>query len=447
MFKKLFGSKPEYITELETLLREDKATDVLLKVKDYFTAKNHDPVLYGLAGSALKKIGSPEEAKLFNNVKNKPKKAQSYFDLGYHFMEVNRPGLAEPILERASELSPGDMNILLELALSRGYQQNIKGASEAVLSIPNKNNIIVLYVMARYSLMQNQTEVAEAIVAEILEKFESGDLEDKQFLPMFAKLNDALNRLKIVGSPETHIRDWYYILYGNIVLDFFENEDDYVAGGRYVAVFMNYESIKIILDRFVATWAHFKLETDIEVVTSIGTKGAEIMGGYLAKVLNLKHQHLSFPENGRAIMMDEVKKPNLVVAESNNDFNCLYGGHDLEKKHIFFALYQDWFSIANFSADFIGNVNQSVTLPWNGGGMKFDQETKKVTVEEADSRSVEEIASFLTKIELPEDSLAELDLDWYKDKLEYLTVNPQKIKSKTRVSYDQVLPVPGAQFG
>jgi hypothetical protein len=99
----------------------------------------------------------------------------------------------------------------------------------------------------------------------------------------------CLRRLQAVGEPEPLIPDWHFIQYGAAILDLMDesvSEDAFeVAGGRYVALWGQMESVRRVLEMLKIFLA--ATEQKPRIVVAHEDRDSQILGLALSQVLGL----------------------------------------------------------------------------------------------------------------------------------------------------------------
>jgi len=397
---------------------------------------NYKP-LYKLAFKCLTNLGGNDEAKLFENALNNFHEFESFNNLGAHFYNEERYDLALPFLEKAVSIDSSNNDTVHDLSIVYARRFQIDKAIEVLEKDGPKNDFWNFWFWCKLSILsENTTGVKEGLneLSEILDK----EPNQEDILVPRQKVNEViemLNRYNLVKNRRQHIQDWHFIQYGNVILDFFEDTEDYVAGGRYVATWSSNESIKEINNLLKIYLESFDLK--FQKVKYLDDRDSEIIGIAIGKELNL---------DSSCYFSNENNENCLIVGANSFNFNNYYELAEVKNGQILYALNHDWLSSSSISPDIVGLMSQSYYFPWNGGGFKIIDAEKGLTEQtEPDNRNSNEIASDIFKNE-PYSEVEKDKLDFYLKNKEYI----KGIGSKTnnhRFNFMIESPVPGSHFG
>lgn len=393
--------------------------------------------LYQLSANCLDQMEGQEEAQLFRQALNNFDAFDSFNNLGKHFFEVNHYNMAIPFLEKAVNIYSKNDDTTHDLAIVYARRFQIEKAIETLEINDPKSNFWNYWFWLKLKILAGKIDG----VGEGLQQLTNSlDQEANQDEVVFAreKVNEAkeiLSRFQLIQNPKKHIQDWHFIQYGGAILDFFfEEEDNYVAGGRYVASWGSHNGIKGILYRLNIYLE--KLDVTIEQVRYITDKDSEIIGRAVGKELNIKTSAYNAQEENHNC---------LIVAANSNAFDNHPELSNINNGQITFALDHSWLNASYVTPDIIGFMNQMYSFPWNGGGYKFDPETGTSERTEPDLRSEEIIATEIFQEEVSSD----VDLK----NLEFYLTHKNHLKGigsqagNQRFNFMIESPVPGSFFG
>lgn len=391
---------------------------------------------YELALQALIQLHAEEEINLFQNALNSFNEAKPFYDLGYHFIEVAHYRLSIPFLERALSFESQSSQTVLELSLAYTANFQVKEAFQILSSIDWKGDFWGLYQLHYCALLLGDSENIAAFIQSIREGVQKEDSQNETIqtiLYMMKVLEEMLFRLEQIKSPQNHIRDWHFIQYGSAILDYFDEHEEYVAGGRYVSLWGTWESVASNLE---------KLKVYLEKLSILPKKiliwedrSSEIIGMTLAKKMSLPIEKVK-PEN--------IEQPNsiLIVSQAhllNESFNLI----PVQKNQIVFAYNLNWLHESLFTPDITSHLTQHFFFPWNGGGLHFNPETNNVTETEDDLRPVDLIVEEILKQEIKLDSTFDEVLAFYQKHKNFLKGS---ISGVERVRFKLDSPVKGSYF-
>lgn len=393
--------------------------------------------LYQFATTCLAALGAEEEKTLFENALQNFNKAEPFSSLGSHFSSSGDYMIAQPFLKRALALDKSNTDTAHDLAIAYARRFSIREAIEALESVNVHVDFWALWFLAKCKILNNEINDASVFITRLEKAFEGDDDSDETEIPRLkvTELKEMLARHKTIASPQTHIRDWQFIQYGGVVLDCFDTGDDqYVAGGRYVASWGSNESIADIAAKLKELI--MALNIPVNAVKFLPDRNSQIVGMVISKVLNLPGDMLSTNEENESC---------LIVASDSASLNE-YEFNTIGKGQIVFALNHNWLQSAMVSPDIIGFMTQSYYFPWDGNGFKMvDAEAGKFEKTEPDNRTDNEIADDIANIRVENSDNSDL-LSFYRERREYL----KGIGSKTnnqRYNFMVESPVPGAYFG
>jgi tetratricopeptide (TPR) repeat protein len=428
----LFSTSPakEHMKKAEEELNNGKPQDALRNLTAGFRTDSGYKPLYELAANILERMGGADESALFKRAAANMKSPETFFDLGYHFVDVEHWDLATPFLERTLELDPGHAKAALELSLA--YTARFQPA-KAVELLKRVKSDEFWYVFQLYfnEVLTGKADDAEAFAKDAIAEFSNADEKIRSMvMPPLHKLEAMTKRLKRIGKPELHIKDWYFIQYGEAVLDHFEEAT--VAGGRYVTLWGSNESMQ---ENFERLRLYFQAVDYIPAqLYYITDRDSEIVGLTLSKVLGIK----AFPyEQGTDT------SSSLIVAADNSSFNGYTELHTIKPGQVVYSYNQNWLNKAMIAPDVTSVLTQHFFFPWSGHGLRFDHETGKSENIPADEREPSLIAGDIaaTKVEVNEGF--NKILDFYKPLASYLVGED---RAKERVLYTVDSPVPGSYF-
>jgi len=247
------------------------------------------------------------------------------------------------------------------------------------------------------------------------------------------ELNEMFIRFNVISNPRDHIQEWHFIQYGCTILDFFDDSENFVAGGRYVALWGSNQSILELILKL----KYFLNQTKvvIEHVKYLQDRNSEIIGRVIGKAMGLPSRPFNPKlQNGNC----------LIVAGNSLSFGVHEELSKIKNNQITFALNHSWLENAAFSPDIIGIMSQAYYFPWDGGGLKVNPDTGATERTEADDRDAETISNLILE-EVVEISSFD-QLKFYIENKDYLKGIGQKTNNK-RFDFMIESPIPGARFG
>ena len=273
----------EYLEKAEAAAKNGDYTAALRLLSTGFATDAAYQPLYALAARCLRALDGEDEARLFDAALARFGDANAFYDLGYHFVDVDNDRLALPFLARAHALAPGDARIAAEYALTLCDQMNPCAGIEALERTPFRQFPAASYQYYWCSFLCDKDRAG--IAAYLRDARPAAG--DAAFA--FDKLAEGLERLEAVGEPQPFVRDWHFIQYGAAILDFFDEritpEGLQVAGGRYVYQSGGYGEVGGILRR-LATFLRAMEQVPARVV-ALADRDSEIVAGAAAQILAL----------------------------------------------------------------------------------------------------------------------------------------------------------------
>lgn len=395
--------------------------------------------LYKLAEKNLIKLDGQEEANLFNYAQKSFNKFESFNNLGTHFFNQGNYDLALPFLEKAVQISSHNKDTVHDLAIVYARRFNIKKAISVLENNNSEFDFWNLWFVSKLRILNGQTEGIQNDIDELFEIINNESDKESILFPLkkVNEIQESLNRLILVDKPKNHIRDWHFIQYGNMILDFFDDSEDYVAGGRYVASWGSNESIKAIGQKLVIYLS--KLLVSIENVYYLNDRNSKIIGITIGKELNLTAKEYSNHIN---------TENSIIIGANSTDFENRSELQESKTGQILFALNHFWLNSAQISPDICGFMTQSYSFPWEGGGLRIiDIEAEKRETEQIPEDTREEsliatdIYNTTSDVDINDD-----DIEFYKKHQDYLKGIGNKINSD-RFNFMIESPIAGSYFG
>lgn len=409
----------------------------LLNLKWGFKEDNEYQPLYQLAIQVLDKLEASEEKNLFENALANFKQFQPFYDLGYHFIDIGNYDLAQSFYEKALKIDPSSTDTAYELSLAYSARFNTKKALEVLENTDISYDFWAIYRLHQCKIWNNQTEGVKGFIEQVKKRLQQEDRNDDTD---FAKekieeLEEVFSRYNLLGNPETHIREWHFIQHGAAVLDYFEDTEEYVAGGRYVALWGTMESVREVLEKlrlFLIT-----IHKNPIKVLSLPDRNSEIISKAVSILLKTDFEFLT---------EENINEENIIIVAGDNDsFNGVEKIFSIQKNQTVFSLNLNWFNNAMISPDIAGFMTQTYSFPWEGGGLRIiDDETQKIERTEPDNRAAEVIADQLVNIEPEINQEFQDTLNFYTKVQDYLKGSSKD--TQKRLNFIPDSPVPASYF-
>jgi tetratricopeptide (TPR) repeat protein len=394
--------------------------------------------LYKLAADSLGKLNASDEQKLFEAINKNINDSNAFHNLGNFYFSIGHYDLAQTFYEKTLQLNPNNEEAPHDLAISYARRFQISKAVE-VLTNSKSNDFWNLYFLNKCKILDKKVDGVHKAINDLQSFLDGQPNQDDVAIPKMkvAELQETLQRFNTIPDIQTHIRDWQFIQYGGVVLDYFEEgkDSEYVAGGRYVASWGSNESIKTIANKLKQFGD--KLSISFQGIVSLNDRDSEIIGRLLAK------------EFGVSFNFYEPKNTNhgcLIVSSDSSHF----AGHEelntIQNGQIVFSVNHSWLDPSIVSPDIIGFMTQTYSFPWTGGGMRvIDMGRRNIERIPPDNRSAEEIATDIFNIQQQQEVIKK-HLEFYADRKNYLKGIGEQTNNN-RYNFMIESPVSGSYFG
>ncbi|MDF1698088.1 MAG: hypothetical protein P1U56_19730 [Saprospiraceae bacterium] len=383
--------------------------------------------LYELSSKCLDKMGGKDESILFKNAIG-ALNASTFQQLGNHFYQVEHYPLTEIFLEESFKTNK-DAEVGHNLAVAYARRFDTKKAQETLEIIRNKFDFWTYWFYVKMKILNNDKSNLEQSIKELEDAFDPNSNDENLIIPKqkVKELRESFERLQLVNQPEQKIRDWQFIQYGTLIMDFFYAEDQYVAGGRHVASWGNNEFIKDILH----VLSNILKEKGIEKIVHANNNDSRIIGTALSKISNIPIEEYR-PTNGY--------RNSLMLVSDSSGFNEFNNIEIINNQNITFSFNHNWLQTNYICPDIIGLMSQSYTYPWNGGNFKMNEDGTTSRTE-PDQREDELIADEIAATELK----GKVTIDAFYDSVK----NDLKMNQIQGHRYNFMIesPVPGSYFG
>lgn len=391
--------------------------------------------LYRLSIKCLQSLDAEEESRHFEAVIHNKNSFEAFNNLGMHFFDEGHLNLALVFLEKAVSIDTSNLETVHDLALAYARRFQIKKALETIEKNPPEKDFWNFWLWCKLRILAEQPKGVKEDLNELIQVLDAEENQEDVHIPR-QKVNEVqemLLRYELVKNPKNHIKDWHFIQYGAAILDFFDDTEDFVAGGRYVASWGSNESIKELAEKLKIYLV--ALDISIDKVAYLNDRSAKIIGLVISSILKVEATVYNANENN---------ENTLIVAANSRDFNQ----EELEvikDGQVLFALNHEWFKEAAISPDIIGVMNQSYVFPWDGGAYKIiNHETREMEQTQPDTRAEEAIAKDICNIDT-ELNLNKEYLHFYVQHKDYLKIGSKS--NKQRFNFMIESPVPGSYFG
>ena len=397
--------------------------------------------LYLLAAETADKLDAYREQSLFQYAADNMQDASAFYELGEYFFEWEKYDLADIFYEKTLQLDPKHHSAAHDLALSLARRFRNEDALNAMMR-SSSPGFWELYLLSKLALFRESTSEKELeSIDKTLTLHEEAivnshlDEEDKALcIQKIDEIREWTTRFVTVPDRRTHIRDWQYIQYGSTMLDFHDDRDMYVAGGRYVVALGTTQTIRSLADKMKQLIE--RLAVPIQGVAALDDRDSEIVGRLFAKVLAVPFAFYN---------PSDANKDCLIVASTSRHLYGYSALSRIQNGQIVFALNHYWLRPTKITPDIIGLMAQQYQFPWDGGGVSIrGGESGHIEVSSRDDRPAEEIASEIFHTRVPVADIKE-HLDFYAERRQYLKGIGESAGT-TRYEFSIESAVPGSFF-
>ncbi|MGB8190583.1 MAG: hypothetical protein WCF67_01630, partial [Chitinophagaceae bacterium] len=190
--------------------------------------------LYKLAADCLAALGGERENILFEHAFHNFNKSKSFSRLGSHFSGTGDYFLSQAFLQKALAMEPRDIDVAHDLAIAYARRFQVEKAIKVLETVNVRSDFWALWFLTKCKILNSETEQAQEYIDGLERSIDAHSNPEEVEVPRIKvdELKEMLRRHKTISDPKMHIRDWQFIQYGSVVLDYFDNEEMYVAGGR-----------------------------------------------------------------------------------------------------------------------------------------------------------------------------------------------------------------------
>jgi len=394
--------------------------------------------LYKLATDCLNALGGQDEADLFRKALMAFENWEVFKEIGSHFYYTGHYYLARPFLHKALDMNPESVEAAHDLAVCYARRFQIEKAIEVLDKVNVAEYFWAYWFFARLMLLNATPDKALPYILE-MEKYAAEYADDPNWTTAALKvkeLREFHTRLGQLPNPNKEsIREWHFVQYGGIILDLFDLAEDYVAGGRYVALMGTESSIKAIIIKLQK--ALEVLDLHVKRVVAMPNQQSEVIGRVIAKLLGLSFAPYA---EGRST------EGCLVVAANTSDFNGMGEIAHTLPNQLLFALNHDWLAGSHMVPDIVGMMTQSFYWPWSpedGRKVEYKIPNENEPDEPQAPRDIPTIVQAILETE-PENK--ELDMSLYLTHKAYLQAGGT-YRSEYRYNFMIESPVVGSFFG
>ncbi|HEX6914876.1 MAG TPA: hypothetical protein VF145_06525 [Chitinophagaceae bacterium] len=391
--------------------------------------------LYQLAAECLGAMGAGEEQALFQAACTNNSDPEVFNKLGEYYFAAEHYALAAVFFEKRIDLDSGNAEAIHNLAICYARQFQVDKALELMETL-RSCDFWDYYFLNKCKILNGRTEGVGETIHDLETVLNDHPDPSETLVPRMklTELQEMLNRFNTVRSIPKHIREWHYIQYGSVILDYFDSNNDFVAGGRFVAATGSYESIRAVAGKLKLLIE--ALSVPVDAVASLEDRDSEITGRLLSKILAVPY--CTYDPDARS-------ENTLIVAADSSLFEPYDVLSTIHDGQLVFALNHNWLDNAMVNPDIIGFMSQAYRFPWNGGGLRLT-DPDNWTFEETlpDNRDPAAVAETIFH--------SETETEGFTDHLQFFLEHREYLKGIGRFSgphrYNFMIesPVPGSYF-
>jgi hypothetical protein len=414
-----------------------KFTEAFNLLKSAFLEDTEQREYYILAEKICNAVEDPELAQAFKNAEHYFKQSQWSSNLATELSRRNIVDFAIIFLQRAVRLNPGKADLAVDLAAAYCATFQPEKGVQVLEKHLNAKDFWAPYQYYWSKLLTGKVDDCKEFLDTIFNQIKeiNDETKTKTVSYVILKMQEMYDGLLKIPDRKKHIRDWQLIQYGSAILSYFgyiDQEDEKVAGGRFVAYWLsNEELVRIInsLKKFLS-----ELNVVPTRVAYLPDRDSQIVGLLVSKLLNLKAiEYKNEPENCDLV----------VVADSSS----LRGFNDslrfVKDNQVLFSLNHNWTKEAGITPDVIGVLSQMCSMPWDSS-LRFNPDTKLPETIPPDDREPSQIVEDLLKIETtPHDYFDNL-IQFYIENKELW--KPNYTKNPQRINFLTDSPIAGSRF-
>jgi tetratricopeptide (TPR) repeat protein len=371
--------------------------------------------LYALAIDCFEMMEWFELDLLFKSLLADSSNPKRYFDIGVKFLEMKIPFVSITFLEYLYKFAPMDFAILVELSVAYSNNLQPEKAREILSKTPHlKEEFWLEYQYLWSGLLLGETQGVQEFIRTAKHALQN-DGNAKEELSELNKMEEVYNRLISFGNylPEDHIRDWQFIQYGSVILDYNGYVGDkkaYSLSGRYGDFWMTKEDYVGIIGKLVQFTTFMGVK--FNAVVSTGSKDSQILGRTLA---------LAYGVDFWMITEDILDQPGLLIVSSDSLELEAWSEKlfQVRNNQIVFCLNHFWTKPTAITADLIGITAKFCWLPWDKS-VQADPLDGQNRHNPPDTRAPIEIAQDMLQTTTEKSPYFDDMFDFYLSKKDYL---------------------------
>jgi tetratricopeptide (TPR) repeat protein len=315
----------------------------------------HRPA-YEAAGRICRILGAQEDARLFEDLAQRPEDAEALFRLGFRLADQGRPEVACRLLERSLAGLPADVGVRRELAFARLQSRDFEGCLRALVPLEDSPDLAetehldVLLMMAEGALLAGRREPCR----QFLERAEECVPDDDQRERLDALHAQVARSTRWESLARLGLREWHFIQHAGVILKtaggYFE---DGSRMGRFDLLALRPDMIAFLLQRLAQLLERLEL---VPEAVSPASEAAAPLAHALALRLDVPVLDDAAQRDGRSVLLVAVNAaeftPHLAQVVNHSP--------DLR----LFALNLDWERDAPVCPEVVGALARRVFVPW-----------------------------------------------------------------------------------
>ncbi len=311
------------------------------------------------AGRICRMLGAPEDAQLFETLKDTPQEADALYSLGHRLVDQARPDVAVSLFERGLERSSDPQladALRRELAFAqfanRDFEASLRtlGGIEAHVDLAESERLDLSMLQAEAALYLHRRDLANHFM-EQAEQILPDDGQRARLDALHSLLGRASRWPQLADAP---LRAWHFIQHAGVLLKtaggYFE---DGSRAGRYDMLDLKPDMVAFLLQRLVHLME--RLEIDVEVVIPTGPVAAPLASALARRMGRTYVESLA----------DRSDRSALVVAAGAGEFEPLSPGFARNRPELLiFSLNLDWERDNAVLPEVVGVLARRAFLPW-----------------------------------------------------------------------------------
>lgn len=346
----------EALTKAKAHLNERHFDRCFVQLQSYWLENPDDTEAVKLFAELMQKVDKKDLAALLNKLaeeNNLAEDAQTLFEVAFHLIDERAHDLAVMLLERCVKLVPDEATVNYELGFAlmsqKKYDKAVAYFEQAARAEKNFDlvlNQVVCYIMLR------QIANADKAIAELSKLAQS---EDE--LIQLGQQKLVSERFKLVEKKASFdARDWYYVLYGGLLLQGAGGASDCCEGdhGSHEHQAKDYHKIAETLCALSQLLSEIKEKF---VAIEYYNQDAKPIAACLADLMSLPVESYQGPDrSGRAL---------LVIAWAAEVIGPHKSFIELDDKRTIFSLALSADDLLPLAPEIVGLISDIPFAPWS----------------------------------------------------------------------------------